>query len=267
MIIDTHIHTFPDNIAHQIMNHLKSLSDMKSYGNGTTQSAIKFMDEDHIHISVNLPIATRADQVMKINRRIIQQKDEQSRIINFGTMHPGFKQYGNVDEEIQFLSEKGIKGIKLHPEFQEFYPDDDTMLPIYEACAKYDMIMYFHSGYDEAFTDVHGTPQRFSQVRHIDTDMKIVLAHMGGYRMWDEVERYLMGMHEVYFDTSYCVEMEEWQMKEIIFGHGAYKILFASDMPWERPLHLINKIKKLDLGPLYEKMIFHMNAEKLLNIN
>lgn len=266
MFIDTHVHAFPVNIAQQTLEHLKSLSDMTSYGDGTAHSIIRFMDEDQIDLSVNLPIATKPEQVVGINRKMITANQENKRILNFGTMHPDFGKIGNIGEELEFIAQNGVKGIKLHPEFQDFYPDDNKMTAIYEACMKNNLIIYFHAGYDEAFEDVHGTPARFSQVRYIDSDLKIVLAHMGGYKMWDDVESHLMGMHEVYFDTSYCTEMEEWQMKEIIFGHGAYKILFASDMPWERPAHLIKKVKALDLGPMFESMIFGNNAKKLLNI-
>jgi predicted TIM-barrel fold metal-dependent hydrolase len=40
-------------------------------------------------------------------------------------MHPDFASVGNVREELKFLSANGVKGIKMHPEYQDFYPDDD----------------------------------------------------------------------------------------------------------------------------------------------
>jgi len=56
-------------------------------------------------------------------------------------------------------------------------------------------------------------------------------------------------------------------MKEIIYGHGPYKILFGSDYPWTDPVKLVEKIKGLNLGEMFETMIFYKNAERLLELN
>ncbi len=60
--------------------------------------------------------------------------------------------------------------------------------------------------------------------------------------------------------------MDDWQMKEIIYGHGTYKILFGTDYPWERASNVVEKIKRLNLGGMFESMIFHGNALRLLGM-
>ncbi|MDE6657523.1 MAG: amidohydrolase family protein, partial [Oscillospiraceae bacterium] len=57
------------------------------------------------------------------------------------------------------------------------------------------------------------------------------------------------------------------QLKRIILKHGADKILFASDCPWDRPDITIQKIKSLGLTSEQEQLIFAKNAEKLLGLS
>ena len=266
MIVDFHVHFFPDSIAVKTTKLLSEQANIKCYGDGTIHSLLRYMKEDNIDLAINLPIATKEEQVISINRKMIEYNKKNNKVISFGAMHPNFSKVGNIKEELEFISKNGIKGIKLHPEYQEFYPDDPKILPIYEACRDFNLIISFHCGKDIAFTTVHGTPKRFAEVAKIKS-LKLVFGHMGGYQMWDEVEHYIMGLHDIYIDTSFTLEMDDWQLKEIILGHGAYKVLFASDFPWQRQIDIVNKIKNLNIGKMQEDMIFYKNALNLLNIN
>ncbi|OHD54044.1 MAG: hypothetical protein A2Y33_10015 [Spirochaetes bacterium GWF1_51_8] len=266
MLIDFHTHFFPDEIALKTVTKLGEEGNVRYFGDGTVHSLRRYMQQESVDFSINLPIATKPEQVESINHKIVEFNKGSIDVISFGTMHPKYKKIGSITEELEFLKENKVRGIKLHPEYQEFYPDDPSMTEIYEECTRLGLIVHFHAGRDVAFKDVHGTPKRFAQVRELNRDLKIVLAHMGGYRMWDEVESYVMGLHEVYIDTSFCTEIEDWQLKELIFGHGAYKVVFGSDFPWERVEVTRKKITDLGLGLMYENMIFFQNAKRLLNI-
>lgn len=263
-IIDFHVHCFPDNVAEKAITSLSKAGGIQPNGNGTAESIQKYMEEDGIALSVNHPVATKPDQVKSINRQMIAMNKAGKKIISFGAMHPDFCKVGNVKEELEYLAVHGVKGIKLHPEYQEFYPDDPKMLDIYDSCRKNGLVIMFHAGKDLAFKDVHGTPKRLAEVSKI-RNLKIICAHMGGYQMWNDVETYLMGIEGIYMDTSFSLEMDNTQMKEMILGHGPYKILFASDFPWQRAGDIVKKIKELDIGANMEGMIFNRNAHWLLD--
>jgi hypothetical protein len=262
MIIDFHTHFFPDNIAAATIAKLAGIpEDVVCNGDGTLSSLERFMDAHGVAYSVNLPVATKPEQVESINRKMTAINCRQGRVVNFGSMHPRYK---NFSAEIEFLKSNGIKGIKMHPEYQEFYPDDDSLAGLYECCAKAGMMIAFHSGIDVAYTGVHGTPKRFAELLIIK-GLRIILAHMGGFRMWDEVAKHLLGK-DVYFDTAYCCEMPDKLMRDLIFGHGPEKILFATDFPWENAENTAKKIKGLGLGAEVEKKIFFENARQLLDM-
>jgi uncharacterized protein len=263
-VIDVHTHFFPDAIAADTVRHLESISGVKAYGDGTLASLRKFMKEDSVAISINAPVATKPEQVVSINRKMIEHNSqpENRDVICFGAMHPMFGREGNFAEEIEFIAKSGIKGIKMHPEYQQFYPDDGKLKPLYEACVKYGIIILFHSGEDFAFEDYHSTPKRFVETAKI-RGLKLILAHMGAYRMWDEVYKQLVGK-DVYFDTAYCDEMEPGVFKGLIKEHGPDKILFGTDFPWERAAVIIKKIDENVESADDREKIFHLNAEKLL---
>jgi len=265
-IIDIHTHFFPDAIAADSVHRLEHSAGVKAFGGGTLASLRNYMKEDGVAIFINAPVATKAGQVISINRKMIEHnsKPENKDVICFGAMHPMFGSENSFEEEIAFISKNGIKGIKMHPEYQQFYPDDGKLKGLYEACVKFNMIILFHSGEDFAFEDYHSTPKRFAEVAKIG-GLKLILAHMGAYRMWDEVYKQLVGK-SVFFDTAYCNEMEPGVFKGLIKEHGPDKILFGTDFPWERASIIRKKIEENVERQEDKDKIFHLNAEKLLGI-
>lgn len=261
-LIDFHVHTFPDALAPRAMKSLSEAGNIVPCGDGTYASVRKMMQEQDVELCMLQPVATRADQVLGINRSAVEWNKTHSDAVSFGSLYPTMSA-AEVKHEVEYLSRGGVKGVKLHPEYQCFYPDDPKLTALYEACRDFGLMILFHAGKDLAYPEVHGSPERFAQVAKIK-NLKIILGHMGGFRMWDEVEAHLMGLEDVYFDTAYCLEMPDWQMKELILGHGAYKVLFGSDFPWQNPSDIQKKIVALGLGDNTNSMIFSKNARKLI---
>ena len=99
-------------------------------------------------------------------------------------------------------------------------------------------------------------------------EMTMILAHGGGMRDWDNVEKYLAGKDgNLYFDVSVIAkEIPRDQLLRIIRTHGADRILFGSDCPWDLPSNEINMIEELPLSDEEKEMIFYKNAQKILKI-
>ena len=96
----------------------------------------------------------------------------------------------------------------------------------------------------------------------------MIMAHLGGNAMWDEVETTLAGQFgNLYMDTALVGRyVEEEQLGRIIEKHGADKILLGSDCPWDATDATIAKIRRLGLTPEEEHSIFAGNAERLLRL-
>jgi len=262
LVIDFHTHCFPDQLADKAVTSLSAKAGIPAMLDGTLGDLKRSMEANCITGSVLLNIATKPLQAMNINNWATQVQDED--VISFGSIHPLCEDWVN---ELKRIKELGLRGIKFHPEYQEFYVDDEAMFPIYELAFDLGLVIAFHAGEDIGFPPpYHCTPERLATLLQRFKGGKIVAAHMGGYKYWDEVEKHLVGK-DIYFDTSYAVGiMDSEQAKRIIFNHGYDRILFGSDSPWKDQGWSVQSIKNLGLGPEVEEAIFYKNAVRLLGL-
>ena len=264
MIIDFHTHCFPEKIAFKAMEQLKIRSGItRPAHNGTADSLVSLAKNDGVDYSVVLNIATNSHQQHSVNDFAISLNSVDG-IIAFGSVHPDSE---DALEELDRIKESGLLGVKLHPDYQGFFVDDDKMLPIYEKIAKLGLITVFHCGFDIGFPDpVHCCAKAFASVLDTFGDAPVVGAHLGGLCSADETIEHLAGKN-LYLDTAYCsgVMSPAWA-KRIVAAHGADKILLGSDAPWNSPMQDIEFVKCLGLSEKEEKAILGENARKLLSL-
>nr|WP_010681125.1 amidohydrolase family protein [Acetivibrio cellulolyticus] len=262
MIIDFHVHCFTDELAPKAVPQLAKRAKIEARLDGTVNSIKESMKKAGIDKSVVLSIATKPSQTEKINTWSSSIQDDS--IVAFGSVHP---ENENWRDELLRLKEMGIKGIKLHPDYQKFFVDDIKMYPIYELAVDLGLVILFHAGMDIGLPyPYHATPERLRSVIDAFPEGKFVAAHMGGFSYWDGVEEYLVGTG-IYLDTSYSVRvMGEEQVRRIINNHGYRKILFATDSPWGDQSEEVEKIREFSFDPDVEKAILGLNAKELLEI-
>ncbi len=262
MIIDFHTHCFSDAVVKRAMSSLQSLSGYKAYTDGSIKGLRNSMVNAKVDISVVHPIATKAMQTKIINDWAIQI--DSTDVICFGTIHHEYKEWKN---EIIRLKNNEISGVKFHPDYQNFWVDDKKMYPIYEFLAELDLIAMFHCGEDIAYPDeIKCPPSRLAHVLDDIPNLRIVGAHMGGHKMFDEVYDVLCGK-DIYLDTSFTHYLiGSSGMEKIIKKHGVDKILFGTDSPWDDVQKAINMIQNLNLSNEDKEMILSKNAQRLLDI-
>ncbi|OJU14438.1 MAG: hypothetical protein BGN88_14365 [Clostridiales bacterium 43-6] len=263
MVIDFHTHAFPDAIASRAIETLMEISgSITPNTDGTVGSLIDVMDQNGVDKSVLLNIATNIKQMKKVNDFAAAVNG--GRIVSFGSVHPDAP---DAIEELYRIKELGLKGIKLHPDYQSFFVDEERLLPLYETIGKLSLITVFHSGVDIGYYDpVHCSPERLSRVLPAFSGAPVVAAHFGGYMQWYDVEQYLVGKN-VYFDTGYAYSrMPNDHGKRIVKNHGADKILFGSDMPWSNVKNELVFIKAMHLEQDEENLILGRNAQRLLEL-
>lgn len=263
MIIDFHTHCFTDKIAEKAVSQLANLVHYQPYTNGTLSCLVKRMDECGVDKSVVLQIATKPSQQKVINDWAAQNTND--RCIIFGSIHPDAEDW---EEELERIASLGIKGVKFHPDYQEFYINEPRMFPIYEKISKLGLITVFHGGIDAGLypEKYFSRPQHLKEALPHFNGAPVVMAHMGGFKLWDDVEKYLVG-EDVYLDTSMANGyMPDEQMMRIIKNHGADKILFATDSPWSHLDEAVEYFKNLPIEDRVRNKIFGENAVKLLGV-
>lgn len=264
MIIDFHVHAFPDALAAKALPLLSKCSGgVKPNYDATISGLESYLAKNNVDYAVVLNIATNPHQEKKVNDFAISLLEKKN-IIPFGSVHPDSP---NALSELERLAKAGIRGIKLHPDYQHFFVDDEKMFPIYKKIAELGFITVFHAGVDIGYPKpVHCTPERLLRVLDLFDDAPVVAAHFGGWLLWDSVLEDLCGT-EVYLDTAFSSgKMPPDYAKELIKAHGADKVLLGSDMPWSDTLDEVRFVQSLDLSAEDEEKILSNNAKRLLNI-
>ena len=268
MIIDFHTHAFPDTLAPRAIGVLTEKSGLKPTHDGTAQGLVSNLDKNGIDKAVVLSIATKATQENSVNTFAISMLDN-PRLIPFGSVFPGSETWSY---QLDRLADAGIKGIKLHPEYQGngFFIDSDEAIEIFKKCGKLGLIVQFHSGEDEAYPPpAHATPLRVNRICEFCPETRYVAAHMGGYNMWDEFLRDLEPHENLWLDASQtrtAHRINDDTAKAIISKMGPDHILFASDAPWEDEADSLKGLLGLGLSDEDNQKILWKNAVKLLNL-
>ena len=273
-IVDIHAHAFPDELAARIVGPMAAEAGVPAAHAGTVGSLRESMKRAGIALSVLMPVATKPEQVRSVNRWAIEQNaaiGAARGIMSFGAMHP---RLDDAVAEIHRLADAGVQGVKFHPDYQRFRPDDEAMAPLYEAFVERDMIVLYHCGKDLSVPPpVMGTPERILAVHERFPTLRLICAHFGGYEMWDEVETTLLGK-DVWLDTSYTVgpsetsaRLPDERLVRLIRRHGVERVLFGTDTPWDDQLKEVEAFRRLPLTDDEREAIFGLNAMALLGLD
>ncbi len=264
MLIDFHTHAFPDKIAERAILTLADKAKLPYFTIGTVSDTDEKMKDWGVDLRVMLSIATNPKQQTNVNNFAIEVNGRDN-VVAFGSVHPKSE---NALEELERLKAAGLRGIKLHPEYQDFDIDDESVYPIYEKCISLGLIITFHTGRDMAYLDsLRASPDRILRVADRFPDGKFVLAHFGSSLMEDEVLSKLAGKVPYYMDTAFSAGYIDPDIAlAIIRKHGADKILFASDCPWASSKVTFDFINSLRLSQEEKDKIFFENAVNLLGL-
>ena len=263
MLIDFHTHAFPDKLADRAIEILSFKSGgLIPYTDGTVSGLEASMINSKVDSCVVLNIATNAHQQHSVNDFAASINNNKT-IFSFGSVFPESE---DALAELERIKELGLKGVKLHPDYQGFSVDDEKMKPIYKKISELGLITVFHAGLDYGFAPPYGaTPQKLARALGW-FNSPVVAAHWGGVNCGEEVLKYLCGK-DIYFDASFGYSMmPKYYAEKIIEKHGTDKMLFGTDTPWhtaDMEMRLLDSLKLSDCE--FEK-IKHLNAEKLLGI-
>ena len=258
MIIDFHTHAFNEKIVE------KALASLTAHGNGTVQSLVDIQRQNGVDLSIVCNIATKPTQHKVVNDFAASIQAQTPYAIGFGSVHPLAE---DALDELDRIKALGLKGVKLHPDYQRFLVDDPRCIPIYEKISRLGLITVFHTGLDlGADGAFENTPERMSHILPAFST-PVVAAHLGGGLDPDSVLRYLVGRPNVYLDTAHCYgRMRHPSAIEIVRAHGPAHVLYGSDMPWSGPKEELFFIHSLGLSAEEEAKVLGGNAEKLLGL-
>ena len=282
-IVDFHTHTFPEKIAAMALRKLQSASHLALFSDGTAAGLRQSMARAGVRYSVVLPVATSPRQVASINASALRANADapQTGVFSLGAMHPDDE---NWEAELERLAEGGVRGVKLHPPYQQVDFCDPRYVRILKKMGKLGLFAVVHAGLDVGLPDARqATPDLLRRAADAAPDTLLVLAHMGGWRRWEEAERLLKDT-QVCLDTSFSLGritpsgdgdyrtaedrdmLSEKRFVGMVRSFGAQRILFGTDSPWTDQAAEVRKILALPLTTDEQKAILGQNALRLLRL-
>lgn len=271
MFVDFHTHIFPDKLAEKTVKYLAEKGDTPNYAEGTRASLLSSMEAGGIDLSIALPVATASRQFDSINRFAAEVNAEyfdpvnQRGILSFGGIHPDSEDYKG---QLRRISELGLSGIKLHPVYQRVQFDDIRYMRLVDYASELGLCVVTHAGFDVGYPGEDfvspAAIRRLVETVHPD---RLVLAHMGGWTQWDEVEQELAGL-PVYLDTSYSMDqMKQEDFLRLVRLHGADHVVFATDSPWADQGQQAEYLTALPLTEEELQLITWKNAYRILGFS
>lgn len=281
MVIDFHTHTFPPKIAGPTVKKLAELGHITPFADAIAETLLSSMKTAGVTHSVLLPVATTPKQVVTINNDIFAQEAfyQENGLISFGSIHPDLPEW---KEELSRIVDHGLKGIKIHPVYQSTDQDDPRYLRILERAGELDLIVVTHGGIDVDYPEERYCmpPKILNAVRQVGP-VKLVAAHMGGWKCWDQAEE-LLADTQVYLDTSFSTGLltspddhytpeglkllDEPRFLRMVKSFGVERILFGTDSPWSDQKESIDWIQALPLSGEEKAAILGGNAQRLLKL-
>lgn len=224
---DFHAHIFTEEIADKLIGKMEAIYGVKRRHHATVDGVLASASNGGIDRVVILSIANRPEHIV-YNDWYAKLGREYETIIPFGSIH-----IENDPSELDRFPQLGLKGFKIQPNAQRFYPDDPRMFPIYERAAALGLIAVFHAGDEEGgVKGVFSQPKHYLNIIKGFPELTIVLAHFGGYQAWGDVGP-LLGFDNVYFDTAYLPgKIDDALFVELAGRIGYDRILFGTDFPF-----------------------------------
>ncbi|MBQ4617570.1 MAG: amidohydrolase [Clostridia bacterium] len=260
-VIDFHTHVYPDAIAVKAAESIRVFYELEDHAtmDGTVDTLLRKGRQLGVDKHVILPVAMKPDRTRNINDFILDTLQDHEEFIGFGTLHAAMD---NIAAEVEYIMHKGLRGIKMHPDFQLFNIDDERLFPAYDLLQGKLPVM-FHMG-DPRYDYSH--PARLKHLMELFPRLQVIAAHFGGYRLHKEAAD-LLKDKDCFFDVSSSLMfMQPGEAEHYIDFYGAERFVYGSDYPLWDPVTEMERFLQLKLSDDTREQIFYKTAQTLLGI-
>jgi hypothetical protein len=270
-VIDFHVHVAKYRMwkpwVHECMRKMNPYVYKDFDAFMTPKNILKLLDKEGVDYAVllaeNAPLTTGIVE----NEFISEFCNESKRLIPFASINP-VTDSNPPKTLVRLVKDYGMKGLKLLPPYQHFYPSDPKVYKLYEKAQELDIPIIFHTGtsiFQEARLK-YADPLYLDDIAVDFPDLTIVQAH-GGRGLWYDTAFFLAKRHKnVHIDLSglppknllsYFPSLEEI----------ADKVIFGSDWPGIPSVRKnIEVIRKLPLKEGAKHKILEENAKRILKL-
>ncbi len=262
MILLNHFHVFPRGIADvnnpktgsldEIMELLEEYgSDSKAVAFAPYYRGTKLED---IYVSKKI----------EPNSWLYEELKKYPRIYGFMMVNP--KEKDAIDTLRQYVK-LGFKGVKMSNHMFKLHYDDEAYFPFYEEAEKLGVPVFFHTGAWNALLK-DGDPLSIDAIAWKFPNLKIILAHLGGYAFFHQTWAMLQSHQNVYAELCRSIGKDHYfyvperEILELIGHFGSERIIYGTEFPW--PLGGIKEDVREDVRTIRSWPISDKDKENIL---
>jgi len=241
-IADVHAHVFPDPLADKATRSIGDFYETPLGNRASLENFRVLRREAGIGPALLCNSAVNAHQAPAINTFLAEMCREDPEILALGALYPAMDGW---EEELERIVALGLRGIKIHSDFQKMDIDDPRAVPMYRACARLGLPVLFHMG-DRRYD--YSAPRRLKNLMRQVPELTAIAAHFGGYMAWEE--SFLCPQPEgVYYDTSSSLmHLSDEMAKRLLDRFGPERFLFGTDFPMRTPKDEVQRFLSAELG-------------------
>jgi predicted TIM-barrel fold metal-dependent hydrolase len=273
LVIDFHLHiTRADEYNEWFLDWMRKVHGERGLDHlrnalASPEALLQYMDGEGIDYAVALAEMNIMVTGVSTNDRVANFCRGKERLIPFANINP-YVTFDQVAELERCVNRLGIKGLKLYPTYQHFYPNDKKLFPLYGKAQELGIPVMIHTG-SSVFPGSlmkYGDPLFLDEIAVFFPALKIIQSH-AGRGFWYDRAFFLAGLHEhVYMDITglppqnllkYFPDLER----------NADKIIFGSDWPGILDIKKnVRAILELHISESTKAKILGKNAATLLGI-
>ncbi len=258
---DTHAHIYPGKIAEKATASVGAFYHTSMKNVGLPHVLAQRGGAAGIDRFVVCSVATKVEQVRSINAFIQEKCRKYPQFVGLAAWH---QEIEDIDGELDDLQARGLRGIKLHPDFQNVAIDDPRLMALYREAHRRGLPILFHMG--DSRTDL-SAPHRLMNVLDKLPELTCIAAHLGGYTVWETALHELRGMN-VYVDTSSSLfALTREQALESLRHFGMDRALFGTDFPMWDPAEELERFFGLGLSEAENRAILYGNFARLFGVD
>ena len=261
-IIDIHTHIYPSKIAVKATGSVRDFYHLQ--GSSQTDGTVERLRQRGAMAGISrytvLPVSNTPNRVRSINSFILEQTQLYDDFIGFGTVHAAMD---GLEQEVEWILDNGLRGIKMHPDSQRFPIDDPRLYPVYDAIEGKIPVM-LHMG-DPRYNYSH--PVRLRHILDSFPKLQVIAAHFGGYQMFDTAREQLYDTDCIFDISSAMMFMEPGEPERYINIYGAERMAYGTDYPLWDPVDEVRRFQSLKLTGEQFDQIAHKTAARILGLS
>ena len=248
LIVDGHVHLFPDSIFSSVWKWFDDYGWRIRY-KLTSEKILDFLFAHGVNHIVALHYAHKPGAARELNAYMARLCKSHPEVTGMATVFPGEEGAAPILED---AFQSGLKGVKLHCHVQCFDMNSDAMGEIYEACTLHRKPLIMHVGREPKSPAYPCDPYelcsaaKLERVLNEHTDLNICVPHLG-FDEFDEYRNLIEKYDNLWLDTTMVLadyfpvdhtpNLSEMRSDRIIFGTDFPNLPYA----WDRELkNLVN---------------------------